>query len=204
MEKTALKAFRVFLVEECEDYDKAIAALKARFRSVDIEELRGLEFHHKIQGPSESVEELGLELQRLGHKAFPTVQGRELDRLLKGRFFQALHVRWQRKIGAPKMDETFQELYDRARMFEQREKQYAESAASRVDGDRVKGNDKPSKQKSSERSHKKSAQSTSENGKATANSANPPQNTRVCYTCQQPGHLARVPTTEQASRGSWT
>ena len=96
LEKTALRAFRVFPVEEREDYDKAIAALKARFRSVDIEELRGLEFHHKVQGPSESVEELGLELQRLGHKAFPTVRGRELDRLLKGRFFQAL----QRSLAA--------------------------------------------------------------------------------------------------------
>ena len=37
------------------------------------------------------------------------------------------------KIGAPKPSETFQELYDRARVLEQHEQQYVESAASRGD-----------------------------------------------------------------------
>lgn len=67
------------------------------------------------------------------------LHGQERDIMLKGRFFQALQVRWQRKLGAPKTDETFKELYDRARMLGQREKQYAESAASRGDGSREEG-----------------------------------------------------------------
>ena len=72
-----------------------------------------------------------MELLTLGHKAFPSSSGKEFDRLLKGRFFQAIHVKWQRKLGAPKTDETFQELFDRALVLEQHEKQYAMSAASR-------------------------------------------------------------------------
>ncbi len=60
------------------------------FKAVDIEELRGMEFHHKVQ-KDELIEDLGLELQALGCKAFPSIQGQEFERLLKGRFFQALH-----------------------------------------------------------------------------------------------------------------
>ena len=48
---------------------------------LDIEELRGLEFHHKTQA-GESVEQLGISLQQLGRKAFPSMSGKELDRLL--------------------------------------------------------------------------------------------------------------------------
>ena len=55
-----VKAFRVLPEAERDDYDKAKSALKNRFKSVDIAELRGLEFHHKQQ-ESETVEELGME-----------------------------------------------------------------------------------------------------------------------------------------------
>ena len=72
-----------------------------------------MEFHCLVQS-KETVEELGMEIQRLGHRTFPSVKGRDLDRLLKGRFFQALLPQWQRKLGALKMEETFQELYNRA------------------------------------------------------------------------------------------
>ncbi len=99
-------------------FQKVATALHAQFKSVDIKELRGLEFHHKVQG-DETIEVLGLKLQSLGRKAFPSSQGCEFDRLLKGRFFQALHVKWQRKLGAPKTGETFLELYDRARVLQQ-------------------------------------------------------------------------------------
>ena len=80
-----------------------------------------------------------MEIQRLGQRAFPSVTGNDLDHLLKGCFFQALLVQWQRKLGAPKVEETFQELFDRAR---QREKQYAESAAlhGNNDGNKQKNN----------------------------------------------------------------
>ena len=110
-EKTASKVFQMFAEKDKASYAKAKAALKTRFRSVNIEELRGMELHLLVQG-SESVDEFGMEIQRLGHRAFPTVEGWDLDRLLKGHFFQALHMRWQRKLGAPNMDETFQVLYD--------------------------------------------------------------------------------------------
>ena len=49
---------------------------------VDIEELKGLEFHQKMQS-SETIEQLGISIQRLGSKAFPHTEGKEFDRLLK-------------------------------------------------------------------------------------------------------------------------
>ena len=134
LEKTALRVFRMLPDVDRNSYEQVVKALRSRFKAVDIEELCGLEFHHRVQ-VDETIEELGLELQSLGRKAFPSITGREFDRLLKGRFFQALHVKWQRKLAAPKTGETFQEFYDRARVLEQHEKQYAESAASR-DGTR--------------------------------------------------------------------
>ena len=42
-----------------------------------------------------------------------------------GGFFQALNVKWQHRLGAPRPDETFYTLYDRARALEYREKQYS-------------------------------------------------------------------------------
>ena len=196
LEETALRAFRMFPEADREDYDKAKSALKSRFRAVDIEELRGLEFHHKVQS-DETVEELGMELQRLGNKAFPSIRGRELDRLLKGRFFQALHVRWQRKLGAPKTDETFKELYDRARMLEQREKQYAVSAATRdASGDGPKRSEKFTRQRSGHSGGGQKRPPKPSSGSAGqsqgTSSASPPWTlpTRVCYTCQ-PGHFSR-------------
>ena len=67
----------------------------------------------------------------LANKAFPSTPAKDFDRMFKGRFFQALHVQWQRKLGAPKPAESFKELYDRARTLEQHEKQYTASAAAR-------------------------------------------------------------------------
>ena len=66
----------------------------------------------------QSVEELGMELQKLGRKAFSTSGMKEFDRILKGRFYQAILPKWQRKLGAPKTTETFEELYARARTLE--------------------------------------------------------------------------------------
>ena len=93
--KTAQQIFRMLTEEECKSYDLAVKALKKRFRPVDIEELRGLEFHQKMQD-SETIEQLGIDLQSLGRRAFPELRGgKEFDRLLKGRFFQALLPKWQ-------------------------------------------------------------------------------------------------------------
>ena len=79
----------------------------------------------------ESVEQLGADLLDLGRKAFPTISGAEFDRIIKGRFFQALHTKWQRKLGAPKPTESFNDLYDRARTFERHEQQFTETAVAK-------------------------------------------------------------------------
>ena len=109
--KTALQVFELLTPDQRASYSEAVAALRDRFKPVDIEELRGLEFHQLMQ-TEESVERLGLQLMSLARKAFPGLGSRELDRLLKGRFFQALLPKWQRKLGASKVAESFAELYE--------------------------------------------------------------------------------------------
>ena len=64
------------LLLEKTDYDKATTALCKRFKLVDIEELRGLEFHDRMLG-KETIEELGMDLHTLGRKAFPSSHGKE-------------------------------------------------------------------------------------------------------------------------------
>ena len=68
----------MFSTDEKCSYKKAADVLRKRFGPVDIEELRGLEFHPKVQ-ENESVEQLGLELQRLGRKAFPSTDGKVFE-----------------------------------------------------------------------------------------------------------------------------
>ena len=131
LDKTALNVFRMLPDQDRDTFDTAVSALKKRFRPADIEELRGLEFHHRTQGDGESIEQVGISIQQLGRKAFPSITGKDFDRLLKGRFYQALMVKWQRKLGCPKPDEGFHELLARARMLEEHEKQFAVSVQSR-------------------------------------------------------------------------
>ena len=75
------------------DIKSTVEALRNQFKPKDIEELRGLEFHHLTQG-TESIEQLGIHIQQLGQKAFPSITGKEFDWLLKGQFYQALLVKW--------------------------------------------------------------------------------------------------------------
>ena len=102
--------------EEKADYDLAVKSLRQRFLLLDIEELRGLEFHQLVQ-VKQTVEQLGMELQKLARKAFPKMDLKEFDRLLKGHFYQALLPKWQCKLGAPKAAESFEDLFARARTF---------------------------------------------------------------------------------------
>jgi len=51
--------------------------------------------------------------------------GKKLDCLYEGQLFQALHVKWQRKLDAFKPGETFYALYDQALMLQSCERQYA-------------------------------------------------------------------------------
>ena len=94
---------------------------------------------------SRSVEELGLELQRVAKRAFPSLVGKGLDRLHKGRYFQALDPRWQRKLGAPKPEESFDELFNRARVVERREQQYKEVEGEKSSEKKVSGSEKQDK-----------------------------------------------------------
>ena len=111
LDKTAQQIVKMMPDDERKSFDKVVDHLKKRFRPIDIAELRGLEFHQKSQG-DDSVEQLGLDFQTLGRRAFPSVGAKEFDRMLKGRFYQALLPKWQRKLGAPKLEESFTELYD--------------------------------------------------------------------------------------------
>ena len=91
------RASRLLPEEVKASYSPTVSALKSRFKPVDIEELRGMEFHQLVQR-EQSVEQLRLEMQRLAKRAFPALTGKDLDRLLKGRFFQALLPKWQGKL----------------------------------------------------------------------------------------------------------
>ena len=133
LERTALQVFRMMPEQDRKEYETAVQRLKERFRPIDIAELKGIGFHQRMQLPEESVEQLGIALQNLVRKASPQAKGREYDRLLKGWFFQALHTKWQRKLGAPKTDESFSELYGRARILERHDQQYNAMAAARVE-----------------------------------------------------------------------
>ena len=136
--------FRLLSEDERSTYEKVVNALRKRFKPIDIEELRGMEFNQNMQ-QEESIEQLGIVLQNLGRKAFPRMREEEFDRLLKGRFFQALHSKWQRKLAAPKPNETFSELYDRARTLEKHERQISATAAIRGDTKNATGHSKQQK-----------------------------------------------------------
>ena len=143
LSKMALQVFQLLTPEQQHDYKLLVTAMKTRFKPVDIEELRGLEFHQLMQS-DESVEKLGLQLMSLARKAFPSLGDRELDRLLKGRFFQALLPKWQRKLGAPKVSESFTELYERARTCERHEQQYRANSRKDHSKPRERRDDHPS------------------------------------------------------------
>ena len=113
---------RMMPSEESAKYVSVVSTLRKRFQSLDIEELKRLEFHQLMQG-MQSVEELGVVLQKLARKAFPDSGAKEFDRMLKGCYYQALLPKWQRKLGAPKTGETFEDLYARTRAMERHDQQ---------------------------------------------------------------------------------
>jgi len=71
LDGTAREVFRMLPESDRDSLDRAVAALK-RFKPVDIEELRGLEFHYHMQG-SQMIKQMGITIQRLGRKAFPSI-----------------------------------------------------------------------------------------------------------------------------------
>ena len=174
--KTAAQVYQLLTPEQRGNYGELVKALKARFKPVDIEELRGLEFHQLMQ-TDESVEKLGLQLMQLARKAFPSLGEKELDRLLKGRFFQAVLPKWQRKLAAPKVDETFHQLYERARIAERHDKQYQAS---------VGRSNKPK-----DRSVTTQVKPDAESPQDTTKSRWIPQSSLKCFHCGKQGHFKR-------------
>ena len=198
LDKTALDVFRMLPDSEKSGVEVVVAALRKRFKPGGIEELRGLEFHHRTQG-DETIEQLGLSIQQLGRKAFPSIAGKDFDRLLKGRFYQALLVKWQRKLGPPKAEESFCDLYTRARLAEEYEKQYAASAESRSanlpgsqgtkssprSDNRTCGHEKRDRQQPSPTA------TGSEALRASQGQVMQKSRERKCYSCGESGHLRR-------------
>ena len=177
LDRNAFQAYRLLPESVKSSYKNTVEALQKRFKPVDIEELRGLEFHQLTQ-VSQSVEQLGIQLQKLAKRAFPALEGRDLDRLLKGRFFQALLRKWQRKLGAPKAEESFDELYSRARMTECRDKQYAEAAGERRQTPQKREND--SRNEVAQPEDRDKSQDSGARGRGVQ-----------CNACHKFGHIAR-------------
>ena len=131
-----------------------------------------------------------MELQRLAKRAFPKLKGKDFDRLVKGRFFHALLPRWQRKLGAPKVDESFDEIFNRVCTTEQREQQYCETAEERKDSQqRSKKVEKAPIQPRKEQVAIASA--NSEKKREGSQSSNKQGQGPQCHNCHQFGHIAK-------------
>ena len=85
LEGTAFHAHQNLSSDIKKSYSAVVAALRKRFLPTDIEELRSAEFYQLTQ-TEETVEEMGIKLQKLARIAFPSIVGKEYDHLLKGRF----------------------------------------------------------------------------------------------------------------------
>ena len=126
----------------------------------------------------QTVEKLGLQLMKLAKKAFPSLGAKELDRLLKGRFYQSLLPKWQRKLGAPKLEESFNALYERARTCERHDQQYRSTRESHG----LSISPKP------QNSGTKNREAT----EVSAEGKDPPrkrQSSIKCFGCQELGHF---------------
>ena len=102
---------------------------------------------------------------------------------MKSRYFQSLLLKWQRKLGAPKTEESFEDLFNRARTAEKHDQQYNQSAAEKNDGRKRSIPNKIEPQN-------KAAGQSSESGAKKGDAPNS-QNRPVCFNCDQPGHVAR-------------
>ena len=185
LDKTAFQTYCNLPKETQGTYSDVISALRKRFQPVDIEELRGAEFYQMTQ-TTETVEEMGIKLQTIARKAFPSLVGKKWDRLLKGRFFHCLATKWQRKLDAPKPKETFEELYARARTLECHDQQFSQSAANKIEPrNKRKGSDKDSSAPVGQHAAGKPTNTPSEG--AGQKQSRPD----VCFYCGKPGHIAK-------------
>lgn len=106
--------------------------------------------------------------------------------MLKGRFYQALQVKWQRKLGCPKPEEGFHDLFARARMLEEHEKQYAALAVGRMD---AKKTTTISGWKPAHERRERQDQPSNTLPKLPESTLKPEP--RQCYKCKQTGHVCK-------------
>ena len=130
---------------------------------------------------TQSVEKLGLQLMSLAKKAFPTLDVTQREWLLKGRFFQALLPRWQRKLSVPKVDESFTDLYNHARTAERHDQQYWLGRESH-ESSRSKKHPSTDKREVPSTSHESGEPSTQPRRRVS---------TLKCYGCGGLGHFRR-------------
>ena len=132
----------------------------------------------------QGVEELGVELQKLGQKAFPKSESKEFDQMMKGQFYQSLLPKWQRKLSAPKATESFDELFARACTLEQHDQQFnAGCGDSRQQ--KGKGNKPPHKNESVKSEERPSPKDQPGRG------LNRFPQKKGCFTCGDLGHIQR-------------
>ena len=113
------------------------------------------------------------------------MEGKELDHMLKSQFYQALHPCWQWKLNAPKPNETFGQLFERARMLEQHENQFTVSTASHGEtaAEKAKPAVNPNRPPPSTK--------TTKAPETPSRPALTPNFVRLCHVCHQPEHLAK-------------
>ena len=122
----------------------------------------------------------------LGCKVFPTISGKDFDRLFKCLFYQALLVKWQQRLGCPKPEEGFHDLLSRARMLEKHEKQFTASAQNRTEARRRPA--EGSRKQPAKLSGRRALPVTSKAPEKTPEVGSPPIQAR-CYKCKQMGHM---------------
>ena len=195
LDKTVFQIYCNLPKETQGSYNVVIDALRKRFQPVDIEELRGAEFYQMTQ-TMETVEEMGIKLQTIARKAFLSIVGKEWDRLQKGRFYHCLATKWQHKLGTPKPNETFEELYSRARTLECHDQQFSQSAVGKNEPRSRRNSDKSTSEPASQTAVGKTT-NTSDEG-AGQKQTRPD----ACFNCGKPGHIAKYCYSKKSRRGA--
>ena len=105
-------------------------------------------------------------------------------------------MKWQRKLGPPKPEESFHDLLARARMLEECEKQYAASANARpMETQKKPFNDRVKKPSNNVKSKENPGAKTQESGAKTQERSSESEPSRPkerrCFLCKEVGHLRR-------------
>ena len=124
---TALQVVRMMPKEEHKVHTTIISKLKSRFRPVDIEELKSMEFYRAVSQLRNLELACSIWLSKLSLKPLD----QSLIGCLEDAFLSSIDTKWQRKLGAPKPGESFNDLCDRTRTLERQDKQFSSAAAGK-------------------------------------------------------------------------